>query len=304
MTYAVLCPGQGAQHPGMLDALRDCPSAERVLADFAHILGADPRSWCRPETIFRNDIAQPLICASQLAAWSELRRALPSPAYFAGYSVGELASYACADALDASELAFLARDRSKIMEAALDGRYGGLVAVRGLRRDEIEPLCAGRDLWLAIIVHETSVVLGGTRQAIDDLVSTMRTRHGELKLLNVEIPAHTPLLAAAAAPFRHALDRSRLREPRTPVLSGIDGSVISERTHAINALSEQICNTIDWSRCVDSWYERRCRVFLELGPGAALSRLVRERFSDVEARSIDDFRSLAAAQRWIQSRLI
>jgi [acyl-carrier-protein] S-malonyltransferase len=132
----------------------------------------------------------------------------------------------------------------------------------------------------------------------------MRGRHGELKFLNVEIPAHTPLLAAAAAPFRDILDRSRLREPRVPVLSGIDGSVISDRTRAINALSQQIFNTIDWSRCVDSLYERGCRIFFELGPGTALSRMVRERFADAEARSLDDFRSLAAARLWIESRMI
>jgi [acyl-carrier-protein] S-malonyltransferase len=288
----------------MLDALRDCPSAGQVLDDFTHVLGADLRSSCRSEAIFHNELAQLLICASQLATWSELRHALPPPAYFAGYSVGELASYACADALDASDLASLAQNRARLMEAALEGRDGGLIAVRGLRRDEIDWLCFGRDLWLAIIVHETSVVLGGTRQALEDLDLIMRGRHGELKFLNVGIPAHTPLLAAAAAPFRDILDRSRLRELQVPVLSGIDGSVVSDRTRALNALSQQIFNTIDWSRCMDSLYERGCRVFLELGPGAALSRMIHERFAEAEARSVDDFRSLAAARRWIESRVI
>ena len=72
---------------------------------------------------------------------------------------------------------------------------------------------------------------------------------------------------------------------------------------AIATLSNQVAHTIEWARCMDALHERGCRVFLELGPGAALSRMLRERFADVDARSLDDFRSLAGCVRWLESRL-
>jgi len=34
-----------------------------------------------------------------------------------------------------------------------------------------------------------------------------------------------------------------------------------------------------------------------------LARMMRERFADVDARSLDDFRSLAGCARWLESRL-
>ena len=36
----ILCPGQGAQHPGMLDLLKGEPEAERVLAQASAVLDA------------------------------------------------------------------------------------------------------------------------------------------------------------------------------------------------------------------------------------------------------------------------
>jgi [acyl-carrier-protein] S-malonyltransferase len=45
--------------------------------------------------------------------------------------------------------------------------------------------------------------------------------------------------------------------------------------------------------------ERGCRVFLELGPGAALFRMVRNRLGPVEARSVDEFRNASAVAAWV-----
>src|SRR5947209_13130090 len=102
---AVLCPGQGGQHEHMLDALLDDPAAARVLDDAEHTTGVHPRRWAADaERIFDNDVAQPLLCVVQYAAWSALRHMLPAPIAFAGYSVGELAAYGCADACTAEEL--------------------------------------------------------------------------------------------------------------------------------------------------------------------------------------------------------
>jgi [acyl-carrier-protein] S-malonyltransferase len=304
MTYAVLCPGQGAQHAGMLDLLDDSVEAQETLAAAQRILGVDLRQWLRGgDVIFDNQVAQPLICMTQLATWNALRDRIVPPMCFAGYSVGELASYGCANALDAGELARLAVQRARLMQQALGDRTGGLIAVRGLRRDVIDSLCADHALWPAINLSEVAVVLGGTLAALDTAAAAARELGGEIRCLKVGIPAHTPMLADAVDGFRHALEQSALGAPAIPVLAGIDGTRVVDRAHALDALSRQVAHTVEWARCMDALHERGCRLFLELGPGSALSRMVRERFADVEARSLDDFRSLAAGARWMESRL-
>src|SRR5689334_350779 len=101
MSLGILCPGQGAQHPGMLDLLKGEPEAECVLALAGAVLDAPIADLLAgPEDVlFTNATAQPLICAVELATWAALSTQLPSPRVFAGYSVGELAAYGCAGAL-------------------------------------------------------------------------------------------------------------------------------------------------------------------------------------------------------------
>jgi [acyl-carrier-protein] S-malonyltransferase len=111
------------------------------------------------------------------------------------------------------------------------------------------------------------------------------------------------MLEAAVEPFRAVLERSSLCDPRIAVLSGTDASPITGRAAAIDALSRQIARTIDWGRCLEALYERGSRVFLELGPGNALARNARTRFEGVDARSLDDFRSLSAAVAWVGNRV-
>jgi [acyl-carrier-protein] S-malonyltransferase len=304
MMYALLCPGQGAQHRGMLDLVHDHPSAQRVLRDASSSLGVDVTEWLENgESIFRNDIAQPLICSAQLATWSALRDNLPAPACIAGYSVGELASYACADALDAHQLAQLASERARLMQQALGHADGGLVAVRGLRRSDLDRLCADRPVWPAIIRGEINAVLGGETSALHAAATDAKALGAEIRYLKVGVPAHTPLLGTAVPRFAEVLEKSAMGSPGAAVIAGVDGGPVSDRARGIMTLAQQIAHTIDWGRCMDTLHERGCRVFLELCPGSTLSALVRERFGDVEARAIDDFRSLQGAVHWVQSRL-
>lgn len=56
--YALLCPGQGGQHPGMFDRVRDDPAAAPALAALGNRGETDP---------FANAAAQPGVVACALA---------------------------------------------------------------------------------------------------------------------------------------------------------------------------------------------------------------------------------------------
>jgi len=167
MTFAVLCPGQGAQHAAMLDPACRYPEGLRAVEQAGASLGEDPRAWLTDgEAIFSNAIAQPLICIAQFALWATLRAALPRPTAAAGYSVGELACYGVCDALDAGELALLARSRAVAMDRAAADRPGGVVAVRGLSRPALLRDCAGLEAFIAIGIADDAFVVGGTDAAL------------------------------------------------------------------------------------------------------------------------------------------
>jgi [acyl-carrier-protein] S-malonyltransferase len=222
------------------------------------------------------------------------------PIAFAGYSVGELASYGCAGALDAGELASLAIARAAAMDAA-SVRPGGLIALRGLPRAEVAALCADRAAWIAIVNGEGAFVIGGDAAGLDAIADRAIEQGAQATRIDVRVAAHTPLLVAAIEPFRSALEHSSLRAPEVPVVAGVNGAMVTTRGRAIAALAAQLATTIEWSRCLDTLYERGCRVLLELGPGNALARIAREFLpDDVDARSVSEFRSLDGVMSWLR----
>lgn len=300
MSLAILCSGQGAQHPAMLDMIADHPAANEAIKKGEAVLGWKLReALAQRDEIFRNAIAQPLICLTQLALWTALRQDASKPAAFCGYSVGELGAYACAGALDAAALARIAAARAALMDKAADATHGEMLALQGLRRDEVARLCAGQRAWIAIAIGGEEFVIGGEDAALTKLSTVFAERGAKLTRLKVGVASHTPLLSAAVQPFRLLLNASSLTAPATPVVAGIDAAWVVRRETAIEKLALQLDHTIEWANCLDVLYERGCRVFLELGPGRALARMTQARFSDVDARAVDDFRSLDGVSAWL-----
>src|ERR1700722_390805 len=74
---AILCSGQGSQHPAMFDLVMNSPEAEPVFTAAAEVLGQDPRRFVReaaPADLFSDRAGQILFCAQALAARAGWRR--------------------------------------------------------------------------------------------------------------------------------------------------------------------------------------------------------------------------------------
>ena len=288
----------------MLDFLGDHSVARSVFEAGADALNMDLKSALKsPGDLYRNSVAQPLICLMQLALWNALQSLLPRPSAFAGYSVGELSAFACATAMDGATLARLAHARATLMDQAVIGRNTGMLALRGLGQQQVEALCANRQAWIAIKISAQEFIVGGDEAALSALHTTLLERGADTTCLEVGLAAHTPLIASAVAPFR-ALLESPARHPLvTPMVAGIDGAWLTRSELAVAKLAKQLAQPIAWDVCLDALYERGCRVFLELGPGRALTKMVLQRFEVVQARSVEEFRTLNGLTTWLERHL-
>src|SRR5262249_44296995 len=146
----------------------------------------------------------------------------------AGYSVGELAAWGCAGALDAAATLRLAQRRAAVMDAAAP-KNSGLAGVVGLKRAMLEPILARHGTHIAIINDVDSFVIGGLGDDLDascrDAAACGATHPVRLRVV---IPSHTPLLAPAVPEFRVALREATLGMPDAGyrLLSGIDGDTV------------------------------------------------------------------------------
>jgi len=302
---AILCPGQGHQHAAMFDlALREARGAD-VARRAEAAVGLDLVAVARRggDAPFANALAQPLVCAAELATWAALGERVAPPRVVAGYSLGELAAYGCAGALAAEEVVALAARRAALMDAAAPPG-AGLVALRGLAIPRAEALAAGAGAALAIVNGPDHCIAGGTADALKRLAeSARRAGATTVQRLPIGVPAHTGLLSAAEAPFAAALAASALADPPVPVLAGVSGAPVRTRADAVLTLSAQIAHRIEWARCLAAAAELGCSVFLELGPGTALARMAVETVPGASARSVSEFRSLDGVARWVEGSL-
>lgn len=302
MSLALLCPGQGAQHAAMFDRVRDLPAARDVLQAAGAVLGRDVLAAAADDARFDNALAQPLLCAATLAHWQGLRDALPEPVLVAGYSIGELAAHAVADSLDASTCLALAAQRARLMDAASPAG-AGMLAVLGLERRTLQPLCDAHGAHVAIANGHDHFIVGGTQPSLQALAAGAQAHGAEIRPLPVHVPAHTPLLAGAVAPFAAVLEAAQVRAPRLTLLAGVDARPVRDRAAVVHTLSAQLAQTIEWAQVMRQAFERGARVFLQLGPGNALARMVAPAYPCCEVRAVEEFKSLEGAAAWVRNAL-
>src|SRR5271163_3660894 len=203
---AVLCSGQGYQGADMFNLLADAPEASPVFEAAKFVLdGKDPRQLVREasnDELHADKVGQILCCTQAMAAWAVLSAKVPRPLVVAGYSVGELAAWGVAGLLDHKGVLDLAAQRAAAMDRATT-EPSGLVAIRGLKRDALDPICKAHGAYVAIVNAEDQMLVGGTRRALDEVVRDALAAGAErTTVLPVAVPSHTPLLAVASDRFR------------------------------------------------------------------------------------------------------
>ena len=306
MTLAILCPGQGPQHPKMFALTGDAPEAEGLFAHAATLLGGrDPREMVQTdadEILHHNRVGQILCTLQALAAAAALRHVMPGRLIVAGYSVGEVAAWGVAGLLDMTDTLDLVARRAETMDSA-SPLGDGLLFVRGLSRGAVEGLCKRHDAAVAIVSPGDAYVLGGASAPLDALADEAK-KMGSARVVRVAVTvaSHTHRLAAASEEFRKILNDVSIKPvPRAGVrlLSGIDGSSVIDTAAGVGKLAEQISHTVQWADCLESCLEGGTNAFLELGPGRALTEMAAGAYPDIPARSLEDFKTLQGARAWL-----
>lgn len=290
----LLCPGQGDQHAGMFNLACTSPAASALADRLAAPLPVDG-------DIFANRIAQPLIVAATLCMWEAIREFAPAPALVAGYSIGELSAHGVAGAIAPEQAVALALRRAQLMDDCQRAAPGqALLTITGLTLASASSLAAQHGYHVSIETGEDSCIAGGPAAQADQLQQAIEAAGARSKRLPVEVASHTPYMHGAVAPFAQALRATAFRPMHAPVLAGIDAAPVGDKTRAVDTLSRQLAEKIRWLACMDAAAEAGITVALELGPGAALSRMLQNRHPQINTRSVADFRTLDGIRKWLE----
>jgi acyl transferase domain-containing protein/NAD(P)-dependent dehydrogenase (short-subunit alcohol dehydrogenase family) len=298
---ALLFPGQGAQYTGMLRDLA-CTFPQFIsvleqaeagnttaLSDLIYPPTAfSPDVAEQQETALRaTEVAQPAIGAVSLGALRLLESFGLRADATAGHSYGELTALCAAGLLDEVSFHNLSRLRGSLM-AAGNGDTGSMLAVSAPLA-AVEQMLAEEKIDLVIANRNapTQAVLSGASSEIARAITACKNRKLSCKQLTVAAAFHSPLVADAAAPFLTALADIRLGTAQIPVYANSTAAPYPADTAAAKELlAGQLARPVEFVAQIEAMYAAGLRTFVEAGPGARLSGLVKAILGDREHTTV------------------
>ncbi len=287
-----LFPGQGAQYPGMARGLYEHQPLFRDTVDacarrLKPLLGLDLRTVLFPgggeageaeRRLRRTELAQPALFTVEYALARLWMDRGVEPEAMLGHSIGEYVAACLAGVFSLADGLRLVAARGRLMGALPEG---AMVAVP-LPEAEAEDRAGAihPDLSVAAVNAPAVTVVAGPREAVAELVRSLRADGLEPRPLHTSHAFHSAMMEPALEPFREELASVALAPARRRYLSNLTGGWIgpgedaelpADPEHWLRHLRRPV-------RLADAFAElarEPGRVLLEVGPGRSLTALAR-----------------------------
>jgi len=267
-----------------------------------------------PEETLRETInAQPAIVTVSLAILAAFQEALslpnphtPSwtyplvPSYTAGHSVGEYSALVASGALNLQQVALLVRERGRLMHSEGTLCPGGMAAVIGMDEEKLQAVCqdatqqAQQELarehstgttlahpglgQVAIANYNApgQIVISGEQKALA-LASELAKSQGAKRVIPLAVSGafHSPVMQPAAAGLAQAVDAAAVHDATIPVIGNIAGTPLVTAQDIRQELTQQIASSVQWVRTIEYMVNAGVTIFIEIGPGQALTGMVK-----------------------------
>jgi [acyl-carrier-protein] S-malonyltransferase len=286
---AFLFPGQGSQKVGMGKALAEAfPICRQTFEEADAALG-EPLSrliFEGPEDqLTLTEHTQPAILAVSVAAHRLLASQGIAPSYVAGHSLGEYSANVAAGVLSFADAVRTVRNRGRYMQEAVPVGTGAMAAILGLEAAQVEQACAevanGEVVSAANMNGGGQVVISGATDAVARAGARAKALGAKRALpLPVSAPFHCALMKPAEERLAPELRRLQAHDPQVPIVANVDAMPKRTASDAIEALVRQVSAPVRWEDVVRRLASEGVTTYVEVGPGTALSGMVKRIVKD------------------------
>ncbi len=300
---ALVFPGQGSHHVGMGERLSGVSRAAMDIFRRAdEVLQMHLSRLCfegpeeELETTINQQPATFVVSMAWLAAlqerWGELDRKL-EPVLFAGHSMGEFTAAVAAGSIAFEDGLLLVRERGILMDKAGKANPGGMASVLGLSEAQVQEICAAAavdgPINLATANCEGQNVISGALKPLQRAME-MAQKAGARRVvrLPISIASHSPLMSMASEGMSRVLQKLNMRDPEAPLVGNINADLLETEPEVHAELRDQLTNGVRWQKSVEEMKAQGVDMFIEVGPGNVLTRLIRRIDYGVNSLSVSD----------------
>ncbi|NIM10749.1 MAG: acyltransferase domain-containing protein [Candidatus Aminicenantes bacterium] len=282
-------PGQGSQYVNMGRELYETEplfreEMDRCFESLTSIMECDIKEIIYPydlsvssvssvaKNIKQTEIAQPLLFAIEYALAKMLMKWGIRPYAMMGHSIGEYTAACLSGVFCLEEALELVVLRGKLMQKMPSGSMLSM----NIPEDELRHvLAANEEISLAAVNGPQLCVVSGAHQAVDAFEKELKEKGYTGSRLHTSHAFHSNMMEPILAEFKQGVGRIRLREPEMPYISNISGTWITlEDAVDPGYWARQLRQTVRFGKGLEEVLKTDNAVFVEVGPGRALSTLV------------------------------
>ena len=301
--FSVIFPGQGSQSVGMAKEFYEkYPLVKNIFSRANEALNFNLSKIILSGPISEINLTkntQPAIFVASYSIFSVMKKEfnidLNQANYFAGHSLGEYSALTCANALHFEEAVRLLHARGKSMQDAVPSGQGAMLAVLGLKVEEIlEQINSISTNGTCEIANDNSpgqIVVSGDKDSIQILQNSLKKKSIRGLILPVSAPFHCSLMESAEKKMSQKITELIFKNPKPSIISNVTAKAENKASKIKELLIKQITSRVNWRESIEYMINNGVNEFIEIGPGKVLTGLVRRINKDVNVfniNSIDD----------------
>lgn len=308
---ALLFPGQGAQYAEMgKDFYEQYKEAREVFNKANEVLGFDLSALCfhgKQEELNKTSICQPAILVTSIAILEVLKKyssiQMDTCLAACGLSLGEYTAHVAAGSLTFTDGVRLVYKRGLFMQEACNASPGGMVSVIGLEDEKVEQICNEmKSLGIICAANYNSpgqVVISGEKTLLEKASILAKERGARMVVpLKVDGAFHSDLMIPASSKLSRELELTPISKPKIPVVANIHAQYVREPEEIKISLAKQLNSPVRWHQSVSMMIRDGFNQFYEIGPGRALSGIMKRIDSAQEIKSIDTVEAFKNMGKW------
>ena len=212
--------------------------------------------------------------------------------YFAGHSLGEYSALVCAESLSFNDAIYLLNERGKAMQEAVPVGKGSMLAVLGLKTEELNNMMQNINFKEGIceLANDNAngqIIISGDKDSVQLFQNLLKEKKIKSIPLKVSAPFHCSLMKPAAEIMKKKIDKVKFYDPIFEIINNVTAKVEKNSDIIKDLLINQIYSTVRWRESLINMEVAGVKNFIEVGPGKALIGMVKRTIKNSNCFSIN-----------------